>query len=312
MKAILIVDIGTPASTAVADIYDYLNCLYSDPFILPEFAGQAPRYQLSDVNVSNLTSVDASPILQRVVDAIQTQWQWPATYAYRYGDIGITRGIQYLLQETNGQLDHLHIIPLFPQRTALASQSIKTAMHHYISPFKIPMSLTVQKPYITTAAYQLAIAEQLKQYDQHMAVIAGFHGASVDLIKKMDPTRITCLSKPNCCENPSPVSDGCSRRQAHALCNAIDTRIQPVFLDHLFVESDAYLDSSMKGRDLLDSRNTVGLIPNWITPSITQQLDSHYLDCWVQSKCQTNYTRLPNLSPDAQYQVIVSSIGLNP
>ncbi len=310
MKAILLVDIGNPKSTTLADIHDYLQCIYSDAFILPEFAGQQPRYTLDQATASTLQCIDASSVLQTIVETIQTHWQWPATYAYRYGEPSIGAGIQHLLQETNGRLDQLHVIPLFPQRTAVASQAIQTAIQHYIQAFKIPVSIRVQKPYIATLAYQQAIANQLQTYDTTATLIAGFHGSNAELIKKMDTSRITCLSMPNCCENPTPVSDGCSRRQAYALCRAINPKIQPVFLDTLFTNSDTDLHSGIEVLDHVNHTHVIGCLPGWITPSMIQQLDGHYLDTWIQSKTPAAYTRLAHISEAMQYSVIASSIGL--
>ncbi|MDA0944790.1 MAG: ferrochelatase [bacterium] len=312
MKAILLVDLGSPKSTTLADIHDYLQCIYSDAFILPEFAGQQPRYELNQATMSSIVCTDSSSVLDPVTDAIQTQWHCPATYAYRYGEPSIASGIQHLLQETNGQLDHLHVIPMFPQRTAVASQAIQTAIQHYIQAFKIPVSISVQKPYIATQAYQQAIAGQLQAYDASTPIVAGFHGASTDLIKKMDPSRITCLSKPNCCENPTPVSDGCFRRQAYALCQAISPRVYPVFLDQLFMESDAKHTPSRDPFNSIQHSDSVRFLPGWMTPSIIQQLDSHYLATWIQPKSPATSTHLPNWSEAMHYQVILSSIGLNP
>ena len=310
MKAILLVDLGSPKSTTLASIHDYLQCIYSDAFILPEFAGQQPRYELNQATISSIVCTDSSSVLDPVTDAIQTQWHCSATYAYRYGEPSIASGIQHLLQETNGQLDHLHVIPMFPQRTAVASQAIQTAIQHYIQAFKIPVSIRVQKPYIATLAYQQAIANQLQTYDATATLIAGFHGSNAELIKKMDTSRITCLSKPNCCENPTPVSDGCSRRQAYALCRAINPKIQPVFLDTLFTNSDTDLYSGIEVLDHVNHTHVIGCLPGWITPSMIQQLDGHYLDTWIQSKTPAAYTRLAHVSEAMQYSVIASSIGL--
>ena len=307
MKAVLIVDIGSPTSTTIADIQAYLDAIYSDAFILPEFSGQRPRYSLTDSGLLNVSQTNASSVLARVVDRIQSDWHCPATYAYRYGEPSIGAGIQYLLQETNGRLEHLHIVPLFAQRTAFASQTVQAAMATYIKPFKIPLSISVEKPYISTPAYYQAIAAQVREHELTASdIVAGFHGTNPELIKKMDPSRITCLSKPNCCENPTPVSDGCSRRQAYALCGAIHSQIQPVFLDALFLASDTNRSMSLTR----NQPNILTILPGWITPSVLQALDGHYLDARLQPSTSGTYTRLPTLSEASQYAIITASLGL--
>ncbi len=308
MKAVLIVDIGSPTSTTIADVHAYLDAVYSDAFILPEVSGQSPRYSLTDSVLFDLSQSDGSSVLSRVVDRIQSDWYCPATYAYRYGEPSIGAGIQYLLQETNGQLDHIHVVPLFAQRTAFASQTIQAAMATHIKPFKIPLSISVEKPYVSTPAYYQAIAAQVRDHELDTSeIVAGFHGASPELIKKMDPSRITCLSKPNCCENPTPVSDGCSRGQAYALCGAIHSQIQPVFLDALFMTSD----TTNRPKSLTRNQpNILTILPGWITPSVLQALDGQYLDAWLQPSTSGTYTRLPTLSEASQYAIISASLGL--
>ena len=224
-KAILLVNLGSPDSTAVSDVRKYLREFLMDSrvldapwpirFCLVHFAILPSRPKESAHAYEKIWTPEGSPLVvssKHVQKKLQTLLPVPVELAMRYQNPSIESAI---LKLKDARIDNLLLIPLFPHYAMSSYETAVARVREVAGRLAPQMKVTVQPPYFDAAEYIEALAASAEAYLQtgYDHLLFSFHGIPERHLKKSDPTGCHCLAKENCCEVSSAAHATCYRAQ---------------------------------------------------------------------------------------------------
>ncbi|MFZ2290677.1 MAG: ferrochelatase [Halopseudomonas yangmingensis] len=236
-RAVLLVNLGSPASTEVADVRRYLNQFLMDPCVVdlpwplrrllvalilirrPKASAEAYR---------SIWWKEGSPLVvisRGVQQALQQQLDMPVELAMRYGEPSIERGLLALAQRPG--VREVLFMPQYPQH---ADSTITTSVREaerVISKHGLKIRLTVVPAFYNRPGYLDALVASA---EPHLAqgfdhLLMSYHGLPERHLRKADPTGCHCLASADCCERPSPAHATCYRAQCTAVSKAFAERM---------------------------------------------------------------------------------------
>ncbi|MBS1741871.1 MAG: ferrochelatase [Bacteroidetes bacterium] len=226
-RGILLMNLGSPDSTAVPDVKKYLNQFLMDErvidipylFRLLLIKGiivptRAPK---SAEAYKTIWTENGSPLVvitQQLQKALQQITDCPVEIAMRYGNPTVKSGFDRLLKREPG-IKEVIAVPLYPH---YAMSSYETAVEHAKEVYKTNnyrFNLDFVKPYYNHAGYINALAERMRPYFQkeYDHILFSYHGIPQRHIRKSDITGAHCLRSANCCETDSAAHSFCYRHQ---------------------------------------------------------------------------------------------------
>lgn len=234
-RGVLLVNLGSPASTEVADVRRYLDQFLMDPCVvdLPWLARRLlvsmillRRPRESADAYASIWWEDGSPLVvisKRVRDQLRKRLSMPVELAMRYGEPSIEQGILALVQQNVDEILLMHQYPQF------ADSTITTAIREarrVIDQHQLPVRLTVLPAFHDRPDYLEALATSTQTHleDGFDHLLFSYHGLPERHLRKADPTGQHCLSSADCCERPSPAHATCYRAQCRAVSRATAER----------------------------------------------------------------------------------------
>jgi ferrochelatase len=226
-KALLILNLGSPDSTAVPDVRKYLNQFLMDervidyPYlfrlmlvrgIITPF--RAPKSAEAYKTIWTEKGSPLKVITDDFKKALSTKVQMPVAVAMRYANPTIEAALQEL-EKQDKNIDELLIAPMYPH---FAMSSYETAVEHAKAAIEATgkkYKLNILKPFYSEPAYISALAESIKPYLQqpYDAVLFSYHGLPIRHLQKSDPTNTHCYASRDCCEIKSAAWDLCYKHQ---------------------------------------------------------------------------------------------------
>jgi ferrochelatase len=223
-KGVLLVNLGSPDSTAVGDVRRYLNEFLMDgrvidtPWLVRRFVvGMIliNRPKESAHAYEKIWLPEGSPLVvtsRQVQKKLQARLTAPVELAMRYQNPSIESALRQLLKT---QIDDLLVIPLFPHYAMSSYESAVEQVKTVARRVAPAMKITVQPPYYAAPDYIAALVASAKDYLAcgYDHLLFSFHGIPERHLKKSDPTGCHCLVKNDCCTVPSPAHATCYRAQ---------------------------------------------------------------------------------------------------
>ncbi|ULQ55050.1 ferrochelatase [Flavihumibacter rivuli] len=226
-RGIVLMNLGSPDSTAVKDVRRYL-----DEFLMDERVIDVPyllrlllvkgiivpfRSPKSAKAYASIWTKEGSPLIvltKQLQEALQQQVSEPVTIAMRYGNPSPQAAYDELMKRVPG-LEEVVLVPLYPH---YAMSSYETAVEYakeQHQKFNYPFKLTIIDPYYKEPNYIDALAESIKPYvDKDFDhILFSYHGVPERHIHKGDITGNHCLKVENCCAVDSPAHKQCYRHQ---------------------------------------------------------------------------------------------------
>jgi ferrochelatase len=253
-KGILLVNLGSPDSTAVSDVRRYLNEFLMDgrvidtPWLLRRFiVGMIliNRPKESAHAYEKIWLPEGSPLAvtsRHMQQKLQARLTVPVELAMRYQNPSITSALQKLLA---AQVDELLVIPLFPHYAMSSYESAAEQVRTVAARIAPAIKITVELPYYDRPDYIAALVASAKDYlaGGYDHLLFSFHGIPERHLRKSDPTGCHCLVKENCCAVSSPALATCYRAQCF--------RTVAAFVERAGVPKEKYSVSfqSRLGRD---------------------------------------------------------------
>ena len=224
MKGVLLVNLGSPDSTAVGDVRRYLNEFLMDgrvidtPWLLRRLiVGMIliNRPKESARAYEKIWTPEGSPLVvtsRHVREKLQERVRAPVELAMRYQNPSIESAIKKLRERG---VDELLLIPLFPHYAMSSYETAVVRVKEVAAKLAPRTRIAVQPPYFDAPDYIAALAASAKDYLDagYDHLLFSFHGIPERHLKKSDPTRRHCLAVPNCCEAASPAHATCYRAQ---------------------------------------------------------------------------------------------------
>lgn len=224
-KGILLVNLGSPDSTSVADVRKYLREFLMDGrvldapwpvrFCVVNFAILPSRPAESAHAYQKIWTPEGSPLIvtsRNTQKKLQARLDVPVELAMRYQNPSIESAIGKL---NKAKVDDLLLIPLFPHYAMSSYETAVVRVQEVAARLAPGMKVTAQPPYFDAPDYIDALVASARNdlqagYDH---LLFSFHGIPERHLKKSDPTGCHCLAKENCCEVASPAHATCYRAQ---------------------------------------------------------------------------------------------------
>jgi len=228
MKGILLMNLGSPGSTAVKDLRAYLDEFLMDkrvidkPWLLRALLVKGIivpfRAPKSAEAYKTVWTDEGSPLIvitRQLQDALQKKINKPVAIAMRYGNPSPEEGFDELLQK-DASITEVIAVPLYPH---YAMSSYETAVEYAKEIYqkkKYSFKLTFVPPFYDDAAYLHALAENIRPFLDASwdHILFSYHGVPARHLIKSDITGNHCLQSPDCCEVASPAHEYCYRHQA--------------------------------------------------------------------------------------------------
>ncbi len=233
---VLLVNLGTPASPAVADVRRYLREFLSDPrvidvpapvrWLLLHFTILPFRPRRSARAYAQVWSEDGSPLLvhgRALRDGVASVLgdAFRVELGMRYGQPSIRSALARLAA---ADLERLVVVPLFPQHSEAATVSAVEKTREELRRVGFSRPVEVCGAFCDdpgfVAAWAAVAAAPLAAFGPDR-VLMSFHGLPERQVRRSDPTRRTCLASEACCDAITPDNRDCYRAQCFATARAL-------------------------------------------------------------------------------------------
>ncbi len=266
-RGILLVNLGTPASTAVADVRRYLGEFLMDRHVLDTpwlvrkliVSGAILPFRPRRSAAAYASIWDAagpstgSPLLHfsRLCQRrLQARLNIPTALAMRYGEPSINDAVAELVEQG---ISELVLVAMYPQHADSTRTTTVEAVH---AALPAGVTLGIVPPFYDDPDYLDAqasvIARHLSEGWDHL--LLSYHGLPERHLTKADPTGSHCLARSDCCTTPSVAHATCYRHQVY--------RTSELLAERLRIGADRYSVSF---------QSRLGRLP-WLTPYTDQVL----------------------------------------
>lgn len=225
-QALLLVNLGSPASTEVADVRRYLNQFLMDPHVV-DLPWPLRRLLVSLILVrrpaqsahayASIWWPEGSPLIalsRQLQEAVAPHWtQGPVELAMRYGEPSIERA---LLRLAGQGITRVTFAPLYPQFADSTTTTAIEEARRVIAAHRLELQLSVLQPFYDEPEYLEALVESARPYleEGFDHLLLSFHGLPERHLHKRDPRGDHCLKGADCCQRAEgDVLASCYRAQ---------------------------------------------------------------------------------------------------
>lgn len=228
---ILLVNLGTPLSTDLPDIKNYLREFLSDPFvidlptplrwILVNGIILKVRPRKTQHAYKSIWTEEGSPLLvlsrrfEAAFSAVAraAKFEGPIELAMRYSSPSLKEGLQKLKK---GGATEVIAVPLYPQYALSSTETVVQKLKELAPEFELPLTFVPafykDPEFIRALVESVHASGALKRCDH---LVMSFHGLPERHVKKTDGCGGRhCLSKPDCCEVIDSKNENCYRAQS--------------------------------------------------------------------------------------------------
>jgi len=235
-EAILLVNLGSPDSTKVADVRRYLDEFLSDErviekafvrkVILPLFILNT-RPKKSAEAYSTVWTDEGSPLIVTSVhqqEKLQDIIPEKVNLAMRYGNPSISSIIEQIVRDG---VTSLFVIPLYPQYAMSSYETVVVKVSEEIQRQAPDMDVDFMQPFYNDPEYLNVLADSIREElpDDTDTLLFSFHGIPESHIRLSDPSHAHCLCTKDCCEKANPAHATCYRHQCLSTAKAVVERL---------------------------------------------------------------------------------------
>jgi protoporphyrin/coproporphyrin ferrochelatase len=237
-RAIFLVNLGSPDSTAIPDVRKYLDQFLMDERVLdyPYWVRSAVvrgvilniRPKKSAAAYKEIWWDEGSPLVvisKRLRTALEGVLRargddTPVGLGMRYQNPSIEFGIKELLA-ANPNLKELLLVPLYPQYAMSTTETVAQETRVVLAKIAPQLELKVLPPFFDHPAYIEALAEVVAPHVKDVDhVLFSYHGIPKSHIRKSDCTGNHCLTN-QCCTTASPAHEFCYQHQCTTVTEAL-------------------------------------------------------------------------------------------
>ncbi len=226
MKGVLIVNLGSPNSTKVNDVRDYL-----DEFLMDERVIDFPKWirkilvRRIILNIRPRKSSNAykkiwwkegSPLIvisKKFHKKLQNKTTIPVSLAMRYGNPSIKSGLEELNEKG---INDVLIIPLYPQFAMSSTETITVLANQIKNKFFRKMNLIHFSSFYNRSDYINVLSNSIKEFLKGKKIehlLFSYHGIPNRHILKADVTKSHCKMDGKCCFQKSEAHKYCYKHQ---------------------------------------------------------------------------------------------------
>jgi len=234
-RAILLMNLGSPDSTATPDVHRYLMEFLMDkrvidyPWLFRKILVGGLivpfRAKKSAEAYETIWTKEGSPLIvltQQLQAALQPLVADPVEIAMRYGNPSMEDAYRRILKKVP-DLEEVIAIPLYPHYAMASYETAVEYAQEIHRRNKYSFKLDFIKPFYNESHYLTALAEHIRPYlrQEYDHILFSYHGVPGRHIRKSDPTGNHCLQSAACCETASPAHATCYRHQCFATTREI-------------------------------------------------------------------------------------------
>jgi len=229
-KAVLLVNLGSPASTSAIDVKEYLREFLTDErvidipfvrkFVVPQIILRT-RPKKSAEAYKKIWTEKGSPLIvisEKQQELLQKQIEIPVYLAMRYGQPSIASILKKMNED--GITDVL-LIPMYPHYAMSSYETVVVKVEEEIKNLGLPIQTTLVQPFYNEKAYIKALVASAKPYLEKGfdKLLFSFHGIPERHLIIGDPSHAHCLTE-NCCKKEHPAHHTCYRHQCLSTADA--------------------------------------------------------------------------------------------
>lgn len=225
-KGILLVNLGSPKSTSVPDVKEYLDEFLMDEKVidyrwffrslLVRGIILRKRPKKSAEAYKTVWTEQGSPLIiitEQIREKLQQRFDVPVEIGMRYAEPSIENGIQKLV---NQGVTNIVLFPLYPQYAMSTTETVVDKAEE-VRKEKFPgVQISYVEPFYDRDIYIDCLAESLREKlpEEFDALQFSYHGVPERHLYKTDPTN-TCKIGDCCHEESRPSHKFCYRHQCY-------------------------------------------------------------------------------------------------
>jgi len=227
-KAVLLLNLGSPDSTSVADVRRYLMEFLGDERVIDRPANPLLRSLLVNQIIcrfrapksahayASIWTAEGSPLIvtsRRVQQRVQEKLpDLPVALAMNYGNPSIPDALHRLV---NDGVDHLLLFPQYPHYAMSSWETVVARVHRAADKIAPDMKIECVQPYYADDDYIAALVETARPYlaQPHDHLLFSYHGIPVRHLTKADSSRAHCQVVADCCSTCAPAHATCYKAQ---------------------------------------------------------------------------------------------------
>lgn len=231
--ALLLVNLGSPNSTSVADVRSYLNQFLMDPYVI-DLPWPIRRLLVSMILIKRPAESahayqsiwwdEGSPLVvlsQRITDKVRALWaHGPVELAMRYGAMSIEKSLLKLAQQG---IKEVTLLPLYPQFADSTTTTVIKEVKRQIKRHKLAFKLNTVRSFYDDERYIEALVNSVQPalQEDFDHLLLSFHGLPERHLHKNDPKAAEYLANEQCCAGSDPLTIAhCYRRQCFLTAQA--------------------------------------------------------------------------------------------
>lgn len=238
-RAVLLVNLGSPDSTAVPDVRRYLREFLGDervidrppqPFrsllvnriIIPSrVKNSAHAYEQIWTPGGSPLIVTSKSTRNKLAGALGPDT--PVYLAMRYGNPSVASVIAQIAADG---IDEVLLFPQYPHYAMSSWETVVVCVMEEVARQAPRLQVTTVQPFYADADYIEAMHAVASPFleQPHDHVLFSFHGIPVRHLRKADSSRAHCTIVPDCCTTCSPVQSTCYKAQCLATVRALAAR----------------------------------------------------------------------------------------
>jgi ferrochelatase len=232
-RAVLLVNLGSPDSTSVADVRTYLREFLMDGRVLD--APYPIRWGIVNLTIlprrpaqsaeayEKIWTPQGSPLVEtskKIRAALQERLGMRVELAMRYRNPSIVNAIRNLRDEG---VEEILLIPLFPHYAMSSYETAVERVREVIAQEAPVMGLEVLPPYYDHPDYIRAMAASAAPYvsQDYDHLLFSFHGIPKRHLQKSDPTGGHSLTSDECVGAVCKTVNTCYRAQCYRTAEAV-------------------------------------------------------------------------------------------
>lgn len=244
-KAVLLVNLGSPDSTKVRDVKEYLREFLTDErvidvpfvrkFVVPAIILNT-RPKKSAEAYASIWTEEGSPLIaisKRQQDALQEVCDLPIFLAMRYANPSIPDVLQQII---DAGVEQLFLVPLYPHYAMSSYETVVVRVMEVLKQKGARLKVDTLQPFYDHPEYIEALAEHSRPFlgDDYDQVLFSYHGVPERHLQTSDPSKAHCLCSPDCCHRANPAHATCYRHQCvrtmDLVCEALEIPTEKRFL----------------------------------------------------------------------------------
>lgn len=237
-RAVLLVNLGSPDSTSVADVRRYLREFLGDERVLDmpapfrwallEGIILRTRPKKSAHAYQQVWTKDGSPLVltsRSVRDKLAATLgaTTPVYLAMRYGQPSVASIVAQIAADG---IDELLLFPQYPHYAMSSWETVVVRVMEEMAKQAPKIRVTTVQPFYADSDYIDALHNVTAPYlaQAHDFVLFSYHGLPERHMRKADSSHAHCMTVPDCCTTCSPAHATCYRAQCYATTRALTAR----------------------------------------------------------------------------------------